>query len=386
MMINFFAWESQFRKWLVIRKVKRDGFALRYVPDHCKDNTDIVRAAVRESGVALTYASDRLKNDRMTVMIACETNGIILMDVSRRLQDDQEVVLTAMRSQGSSVLQFASSRLRSDLDFISTAVRHDWRSLQWASENLRNNTDLLMKVVFKHGSAIRFASDRLKDNWRLAYLAVSNEGHALRHVSVRLRNDLHIVKRAIINNIYAVYHAGDDVKNSTEVVEAVIKEHPSALWTCFGPELRTDPKRVVLALEKAESYARRMPPHACYSVYFDDPKHQWKKPESRPMKLRLKQVLNGDGKVRHDDAIFSQGGPEVINRIWPQYESRIKLCIRSKWERTWLIGQLHKDAAWKGSDDVHQHIHDFVGEDMKSLVECEPLIHTLLRFKLPIYD
>ena len=397
MTIDMYKAQSMIRKWVVIRKVSWNGRRLQDLPRCYRDNADVVRAAVREDSRALMYASDRLRDDKKTIMTAMKkkVHAHILVDVSLRLRDDRDVVLAAVKSlgyyHGADILQYASRRLRSDTDFIRLFLRYTRiKALEWVSNEIRDDEQFIMELVKRRGEAISYASCRLKDNYWLGYHSVSNNGLSLKHLSLRLQNNVSIAKRAIVNNVEAVRYVGDGIKNLSVIVETVIKIQPTLFWDSFDDEIIADPKHVVYLLERTNDLVGRFPRNSSFGVYFHEPKYLWGKEfgelrrnSSFLVKCRLYHLLNGEVETKHDGILCVER-----SRGWTSYETRIKDRLRSKWETIWLIGQLHND--FVGQRDIQNHIQMFVSRypvrDLKELVQLEPLIETLLRLRLPLYE
>ena len=76
----------------VLKRVKKNGFALQDASDELKNDKEIVLAAVNQNGIALRYASDELKKDKGIVMAAVNKNGDALQFASDELKKDKEIM------------------------------------------------------------------------------------------------------------------------------------------------------------------------------------------------------------------------------------------------------------------------------------------------------
>ena len=108
---------------------------------------------------ALFYAADECKEDREIVMaaVSAKGNGRALRYTSR-LRSDHEVVLAAVKQDGDA-LQFASRELKDDEAVAMVEVcQHPW-ALQYTSERARGLKKVVLAAVKREGNALRCAAD-----------------------------------------------------------------------------------------------------------------------------------------------------------------------------------------------------------------------------------
>jgi hypothetical protein len=100
----------------VLKRVKKNGNALRLASKELADDDEVVFAAINLNSESLMFASDRLKDNKTLVLNAVTKNGYNLRHASDRLRDDYDVVLSSVQ-EDAIILVYASNRLRSDVNF-----------------------------------------------------------------------------------------------------------------------------------------------------------------------------------------------------------------------------------------------------------------------------
>ena len=74
-----------------------------YAGPGCKDDRDIVLAAVQQFGEALEFAGPGLKDDREVVLAAVRERGAALMHAGEICRDNKEIVLAAVQQNAESI-------------------------------------------------------------------------------------------------------------------------------------------------------------------------------------------------------------------------------------------------------------------------------------------
>lgn len=79
-----------------ISEVNEDGFNLRYLPEECTKDFDIVLAAVKQMGSVLSSADASLKNNREIVLAAIKQEPFAYNSASQEMQKDKEIILEVL--------------------------------------------------------------------------------------------------------------------------------------------------------------------------------------------------------------------------------------------------------------------------------------------------
>ena len=90
-----------------IAAVKRDGYAMQYVPDELKTEA-VVLAAVESDGYALRYVPDELKTEAVCFK-AVERDGYALQHVPAKLKTEAVVLKAVERNGGALQYVFEKS-------------------------------------------------------------------------------------------------------------------------------------------------------------------------------------------------------------------------------------------------------------------------------------
>ncbi|CAJ1348417.1 unnamed protein product [Effrenium voratum] len=116
-----------------LRLAQEDGELLGRLPEACREDRDIVMAAVQSRGQALRFASESLQNDREVVFAAVSQDGHALK-FAETFQTDRKVVLAAVLNNGLS-LQHAPD-FRTDLEITAAAIQEDQRALSLVPQDM----------------------------------------------------------------------------------------------------------------------------------------------------------------------------------------------------------------------------------------------------------
>jgi hypothetical protein len=150
-------------KDLILRLLQVDGLALKFVGVELQDNLDFVIVAVGHDGNALEFASERLRAEESVVTIATNQNAeaYIFADIAWEekhflsipripcsLRDNKTFMLRVVQNRGS-LLQYASTELRSDRNIARYAVINDGSALGFVPEHLKRDAKIV-KALAQH--------------------------------------------------------------------------------------------------------------------------------------------------------------------------------------------------------------------------------------------
>lgn len=82
------------------------------------------------------------KNDFLSISSLVEQNGVYLEFASNRLKDNMDIVKAAVKNNGLS-LRFASEELRNDKEIVLEAINQNPKAIEFASIELQNDTDII---------------------------------------------------------------------------------------------------------------------------------------------------------------------------------------------------------------------------------------------------
>eukprot|EP00501_MAST-03F_sp_TOSAG23-6_P001023 GSMAST32.ASY1.ANO1.1064.1 assembled CDS len=161
---------------------------------------DIVTIAVQESGYNILKASKELQNDRELLLLAVRTTGIILW-LLPELQCDREIVLAAVNQNGKA-LKFACDNLKQDVGVVNSAVLQNALALQFAL--IEPSHQVIIDALHKYGFLLQFLSTKMRSNKNIVKIAVQQDGLNLKFASPNIRQDIEVAKIAVGSNRKAI--------------------------------------------------------------------------------------------------------------------------------------------------------------------------------------
>ncbi|MDQ1337790.1 MAG: hypothetical protein QG617_757 [Campylobacterota bacterium] len=231
----------------VLKAVKENGRALKYVSEELRGDREIVLEAVKNNADALQYASDELRSDREIVLEALNYDGDYLKYASEELRGDREIVLKAQEKSHWAFL-YASEELRGDrefnleilkndvwgiesvnkkflgdCEFVREALKYSLFILRYASEELRGDRELILEMIKTEECILLVASEELQGNREIILEAVKNYGLALKFASKELKADREVVLAAANESGLALKYASDELLNDPEIIKLAIE-------------------------------------------------------------------------------------------------------------------------------------------------------------------
>ena len=122
---------------------------IEHLPDHLKNDKELILGLADYLGLALRFVSDELKNDKEIVLKALKTDGLALQYASNNLKNDKDVVLEAIKNgkytfegdERGMAIEFASSDLKSDIDVIALAYQMNEKTKQFVSSEIYESSE-----------------------------------------------------------------------------------------------------------------------------------------------------------------------------------------------------------------------------------------------------
>jgi len=193
----------------------------------------------------LQYASEDLRNDSVVVSAAVSRRPRSLEHASATCRNDKEIVLAALAGDGG-VLHLASDDLRNDPKVVLVAVSMQPDSLRHASGTCRNDKQIVLAAVTRNGFVLQYASDDLRDDPDIVSAAVSVNGLALRHASAGCRDDPTCVAAAIRQEPSSLQFGSESIRKNRAFLLNVDLEKKCGLLRFIHRELLGDKDFMVL--------------------------------------------------------------------------------------------------------------------------------------------
>jgi hypothetical protein len=206
--------------------------------------TAMEKNATPELNLVLLSAEDAAFHEARHKVIEAIDHGTKLHDIEEIYRDDADIVLHAVEHANPSELQYASERVRSDMDHMLAALKISGTSMYYVHETLwkdrafmkgamqidglllgasmvpaewRSDAEIVMYACENHGYALKHATQELKNNRSIVMAAVCQRGTALMYASLELREDYYVVLDAVRNNRMAIVHAKGDLREDDDI-------------------------------------------------------------------------------------------------------------------------------------------------------------------------
>lgn len=207
---------------------------------------------------------------KSAAIVAVRENGLTLWNIEyAHLVDDRAVVIEAVKQNGLA-LEFASARLKQDIEIFNVAIEQNEDAALFADERLYNQyreayknaewqgiidskfgdtKPLVLKAVTISTTYFRYISDRLKNDENIMTLILQKNWLLLEHVSARLKKNKKIVLLAIQNNSRAIFYADMNIQSDENIVLKVVGNDASLL-EYMSESIRNNKSIVIVALGK----------------------------------------------------------------------------------------------------------------------------------------
>lgn len=298
--------------WIMKLQEPETSWSLRLVPEHYKDDYDVVLASVERRGEDLEFASRRLRDDKEIVMTAVQQSRRALDHASPRLRSHPDIlkllprrmsVASAdgmpplelrkascvtvlcgvtehemraewmLRAKNGESLEKAPQRFQDDPKIVSAAVFFDPASLQFASGRLRDDDEFVMSCIRAGHKVLQFASERLKydpemvaasekSQW-IECLAFGGPGAWLSDAPEHLRDDEDVVMTAARRSCHTnLEYASTRLMDSKEFLLKILEAGtaPSHALQYASKRVCADREVMLMAVEVS------LPQHAALLV------------------------------------------------------------------------------------------------------------------------
>lgn len=204
-------------KRLVLEAINENPEAFGFVPDELRGDKEVALRAVERNGWAIQIVSDELKKDRELALAAVKQQGSVLRCLPREMRDDKDVVMQAIMDVDEPMLnysfQFASVRLRRDLDVLFSAMSHNIWSMQYVPKKSLSDKTFMLSVLEKYPyQAVRSMGDSLKSDKDFMLIAVQKDSEALNYASEPLKNDMELVLAAVRHDGNSLQFASREIR------------------------------------------------------------------------------------------------------------------------------------------------------------------------------
>jgi hypothetical protein len=213
------------------RMVAEDGCNLKLIQ---KEKIDKILAwsAVNNDGFALEHVPERIKDDDIEYA-AISQNGLAFQFVRKKSRDNEKLLIKAISQSKlgnpfyntAEAVQFASKRLRNNLNVMKIAINLNPLTYRFAGKSIRDHKGLAIKTVQSSPCVVQYLSRRLRGDKEISFLAVREKGFTLKWLSKSMKNNRKIVEEAGKNECEALQFAGKELQNDPEIYRSSILAH-----------------------------------------------------------------------------------------------------------------------------------------------------------------
>lgn len=206
--------------------------ALEYASDRILNDRNFMKSIIEVHACAFKYAGEELRSDYDLVQFTVRRRGSCIQYTNFR--DNEYLVRLALQRpdreldcsgcQGCcleepdlDVLKYADQKLR--ISLIDLAIEHDYNV---PFEPIHQDNPILMeRAVLKHPHALQWASDRLKSDIDFVRKMVSINGYCLQYVHKSFIDNIEIVTIAIKQDPTAITFASERLQNELDYLIAL---------------------------------------------------------------------------------------------------------------------------------------------------------------------
>lgn len=155
---------------IVIAVLQVHGRALRYLPESHRANPDIILAALPQKlPDAIRFGNPA---NRRTIEALMEGHASFVFGrAAPELRSNREFLISAMKRDWR-ISSHAAPEMWGDRDFVLAAVEHKGLLLEKASSAIQADRDVAMKAVEQDGMALQFVAHALRGDFKIAATAI----------------------------------------------------------------------------------------------------------------------------------------------------------------------------------------------------------------------
>ena len=208
--------------------------------------------------------------DKAISLLKRSVTGQMLKNFSPELQDDEDIVKEAVNIHGNAI-QYASERLRDNIDVATIAVKKNQLSFKFLGPNLKNKKKFILDnlesnissgeifkycdeslkkdrsfvidFIKKNAFGLKYCASEFKLDREIAFLALESNSYSFRYIKKSLRDDVEITQKALEDG-YNFDIISNNFKNNEEVVFFAL-EHLDDIsdfssFKNIGPDLKNN--------------------------------------------------------------------------------------------------------------------------------------------------
>ncbi|MEE3342776.1 MAG: DUF4116 domain-containing protein [Bacilli bacterium] len=235
-------------KKYIIRSIKHNPIALKYMDESLKNDRDIVLAAVKGSSYVLNYVDRKFKKDKEIILEAVKQGTYDVANLDENLRKDKEIMIEAIKLDVYNII-YADECLKKDKDLVLLAVKKDGMMLACADGSLKKDREVVLVAINNNPFSLKYADKRLKKDKNIVLKAVSLNGLVLEEVDYDLLKDEDVVLAAVKENGWAIEEADSSLTENPQFLLKAIREN-SEVFVHIADRFKKDEGFILEALEQ----------------------------------------------------------------------------------------------------------------------------------------
>jgi hypothetical protein len=214
----------------------------------------------RDNGLALQFASSALKNNKEYVLAAIENNAFALEFASSELRRDKEVLIATIQSNFLA-FHFIPEALKRDPAFLLSLVSNkkiNPNILELFSDDFRQRREFILAALQRDGYRFKFLPDELKKDAAFFVAALKDDYYIFQAIPESCKFDKKLIIGAVERNGNRFKFLPDELKNDNAFLVAVLKDNGD-LFKDIPESLKFDEDLIVVAIKRNFSALKFLP-------------------------------------------------------------------------------------------------------------------------------
>ena len=219
---------------------------IEYASDEVKDDKEVALECVKVLPVLIECLSDRLKADEEVAACALSHafNGdayFIFNNLSKDLKKNVSLWQIAAKDKDFDLFEYMGILVKEDptllnnVEFMKEATKHNQELLIDASDTVKDNEEIIIPCVNKCGFLLNYASKRLKNNLDVIKSAINGYrgdfergdyelkdnviAKMYKNYTDNIKNDIDVAMFAVVSDSNNISYVSDELKNKTDIVK-----------------------------------------------------------------------------------------------------------------------------------------------------------------------
>ena len=178
--------ELQNNRTYAMERVAANPRSFKLLTAEFRDDREIVEYAVRKSGSNLQFAEDRWRKNVDIVLLAIATDASAIRFAAPSLRDNRTFILGAATINGAVLNKLRNTPWLKDRSIVLAAVGSYGHALEQL-KRFQDDEEIVRAAATQNGFALQYASPRLKRQLEVCLVAYRQNRDALKHCDKSIR-------------------------------------------------------------------------------------------------------------------------------------------------------------------------------------------------------